>query len=69
MGKAEVIIGEENKEEVLQDFSLVVSQYGVSGKASGVVGVLGPKRMDYSRVISSVNSVSTLLSESVAEYI
>ena len=54
---------------MLQDFSLVVSQYGVSGKASGVVGVLGPKRMDYSRVISSVNSVSTLLSESVAEYI
>jgi heat-inducible transcriptional repressor len=69
MEKAEVIIGEENREEALQDFSLVVGQYGVSGKASGIIGVLGPKRMDYSRAISSVNSVSTLLSESVAEYI
>jgi len=69
MERAEVIIGEENREAALQDFSLVVGQYGVSGKASGIIGVLGPKRMDYSRAISSVNSVSTLLSESVSEYI
>lgn len=67
--KVKVIIGEENREEILQDFSLVVSQYGVSGKVSGIIGVIGPKRMDYSRAISSVNSVSTLLSKSVAEYI
>lgn len=68
-GKVEVIIGEENEEEALQDFGLVVGQYGVSSKVSGIVGVIGPKRMDYSRAISSVNSVSTLLSKSIAEYI
>ena len=68
-GKVEVIIGGENAEEALQDFGLVVGRYGVSTKASGIVGVIGPKRMDYSRAISSVNSVSTLLSKSVAEYI
>ena len=64
-----VIIGEENSEVALQDLSLIVSQYGIPGKASGIVGVLGPKRMDYSRVICSVNCLSSLLSESVAEYI
>ena len=68
-GRVEVIIGVENEEKELQDFGLVVGQYGVSTKASGIVGVIGPKRMDYSRAISSVNSVSTLLSKSVAEYI
>ena len=68
-GKVEVIIGGENAEEALRDFGLVVGHYGVSTKAGGIVGVIGPKRMDYSRAISSVNSVSTLLSKSVAEYI
>ena len=68
-GKVEVIIGGENAEVALRDFGLVVGQYGVSTKVSGIIGVIGPKRMDYSRAISSVNSVSTLLSKSVAEYI
>jgi len=33
------------------------------------VGVIGPKRMDYAKAIASLNSLSTLLSNSVAEYI
>ena len=68
-GKVEVIIGGENAEEALRDFGLVFGRYGASTRASGIVGVIGPKRMDYSRAISSVNSVSTLLSKSVAEYV
>jgi len=67
--KVKVIIGEENPEKALQDSSLIISQYGVPNKASGIVGVLGPKRMDYARVISSLNCLSTLLSNSVTEYI
>ena len=68
-GETEVIIGEENAEEALQDLSLVLSRYGIPDKASGIVGVLGPKRMDYTRTISSVNYLSSLLSKSVVEYI
>jgi len=64
-----VVIGEENPEPALQDLSLIASQYGVPGKARGVVGVIGPKRMDYAKAISSLNYLSTLLSNSVAEYI
>ncbi|MGQ9546254.1 MAG: heat-inducible transcriptional repressor HrcA [Dehalococcoidia bacterium] len=64
-----VIIGEENPEPALQDLSLIASQYGVPGKARGIVGVIGPKRMDYAMAISSLNCLSTLLSNSVAEYI
>ena len=68
-GEVKVIIGEENPEPALQDLSLIVSQYGIPDKASGIVGVLGPKRMDYVRAISSLACFSTLLSNSVAEYI
>jgi len=68
-GEIKVIIGEENPEPALQDLSLIVSQYGIPDKASGIVGVIGPKRMDYARAISSLNCFSALLSNSVAEYI
>jgi heat-inducible transcriptional repressor len=64
-----VVIGEENPEPALQDLSLITSQYGVLDKASGIVGVIGPKRMDYARTISSLNFLTALLSDSVAEYI
>ncbi len=68
-GGVKVIIGEENPEPALQDLSLITSQYGVPDKASGIVGVIGPKRMDYAKAISSLNCLSALLSSSVAEYI
>lgn len=62
-----VIIGQENREEALQDLSLVVGNYDSSGKSKGVIGVIGPKRMDYQRAISSVNYLASLLSESLCE--
>jgi len=63
-----VVIGGENPEPALQDLSLIASQYGVPDKASGIVGVIGPKRMDYAKAISSLTCFSTLLSNSVVEY-
>jgi heat-inducible transcriptional repressor len=68
-GGVQVVIGEENPEPALQDLSLLASQYGVPDRASGIVGVIGPKRMDYAKAISSLNYLSALLSSSVAEYI
>jgi heat-inducible transcriptional repressor len=67
-GGVKIVIGEENPEPALQDLSLLASQYGVPDKASGIVGVIGPKRMDYAKAISSLSCLSTLLSGSVAEY-
>ena len=63
-----VVIGVENPEPALQDLSLIASQYGIPDRASGIVGVIGPKRMDYAKAISSLTSLSTLLSNSVVEY-
>lgn len=67
-GEVNVVIGEENPEPALQDFSLVTSRYGRPDTASGIVGVIGPTRMDYARTISSLNRLSALLSEAAVEY-
>lgn len=67
-GEVRVLIGEENPEPALQGLSLVASQYGQPNSASGIVGVVGPKRMDYARTISSLNCLSALLSDRATEY-
>lgn len=46
-------IGSENADEALSGVSVVASSYG-RGRAQGVVAVIGPTRMDYSRVIQAV---------------
>ncbi len=61
-GKVIVSIGEENPEDRLKNYSLVASEYKIGG-VSGVIGLLGPKRMNYSRMISLVNFTCNVLSE------
>ena len=58
-----VIIGGEGRWNELSECSLVVSPYGVSGEATGALGVMGPMRMPYSRAISTVRYVAGLLSD------
>lgn len=59
----DVIIGEENPQETLRPYSVVLATYGLPGEATGVVGTVGPTRMDYTRAISSVRYVAAFLSE------
>jgi heat-inducible transcriptional repressor len=63
VGGVQVIIGGEGRWDELRDCSLVVSPYGVSGEATGALGVMGPMRMPYSRAISTVRYVAGLLSD------
>jgi heat-inducible transcriptional repressor len=63
VGGVQVIIGGEGRWNELRDCSLVVSPYGVSGEATGALGVMGPMRMPYSRAISTVRYMAGLLSD------
>jgi heat-inducible transcriptional repressor len=63
----QVIIGKENKAEVIQGHSVVISQYGLPEEAIGTIGVVGPTRMPYARTISTISYLSSVLSELVAE--
>lgn len=63
----EVLIGHENVIEDMQKCSLVFATYSAGDKASGKIGVIGPTRMEYSRVITSVNSVAKILGKIISE--
>lgn len=63
IGGVQVIIGGEGRWDELKSCSLVISPYGLSGTATGALGVLGPVRMSYSRAISTVRYVATLMTD------
>ena len=58
-----VRIGHENNDEALSGVSVVATQYG-RGDAAGVVAVIGPTRMDYSKVIKAVRLAQSALQDS-----
>lgn len=58
-----VKIGSEIQERGTDDLSLVASRYKVAGIPSGAIGVLGPKRMDYYKVIGVLNTFRENLSD------
>ena len=59
----QVIIGSEGKWDEIRDCSMVLSGYGLPGEAKGVLGVLGPMRMPYSRAIPAVRYVASMMSD------
>ena len=62
-----VIIGGENQDEAIREFSVVATRYGIPDEMSGVIGVLGPKRMPYTRTISMVRYLGSVMSGLVSE--
>jgi heat-inducible transcriptional repressor len=67
VGGVQVLIGGEGTWEDLSQCSIVLARYGTPGLASGTLGVLGPMRMPYSRTISTVRFISSLLTDLVTE--
>lgn len=57
----QIFIGEEAGREVLESCSVVTSPYSVGGQVVGVLGVIGPTRMAYNRVIPIVDVTAKLL--------
>ncbi|MFA5255804.1 MAG: winged helix-turn-helix transcriptional regulator [Candidatus Omnitrophota bacterium] len=55
-------IGKENKSNSLSECSIVTRGYKIKGKASGKLGVIGPKRMVYERVIPMVEYLADTVS-------
>jgi heat-inducible transcriptional repressor len=54
----QVRIGEENRHEAINDCSLITATYSVDGHALGTIGILGPTRMDYAKVINLLDRFS-----------
>lgn len=58
-----VYIGDENEKDELKDFSIVTFKHKVGDKDLGTIGIIGPKRMDYSKVISVMKYINKKLNE------
>jgi len=57
----QVLIGNENEAKEIKECSLIKRSYSFQGDFQGVMGVLGPKRMDYSNAISLLELISEVL--------
>jgi len=57
----QIFIGEESGYDVLDNCSVVTSPYEADGKILGVLGVIGPTRMHYERVIPIVDITAKML--------
>ena len=58
---AQIFVGEESGFRVLEDCSVVTAPYAVDGKILGVLGVVGPTRMAYDKVIPLVDVTAKML--------
>ncbi|MEA3276055.1 MAG: heat-inducible transcriptional repressor HrcA [Pseudomonadota bacterium] len=57
----QIFVGEESGYQLLDDCSLVTAPYRIDDQIIGVLGVIGPTRMDYPRVIPIVDVTARLL--------
>jgi heat-inducible transcriptional repressor len=57
----QLFIGAESGQQVFGEVSLVTASYQVDGRVAGVLGVIGPTRMAYQRVIPMVDLTAHLL--------
>ena len=56
-----VRIGGENTMDTVRDCSLITASYAIDGNPIGTIGVLGPTRMEYGRVIGVLQLISNVL--------
>lgn len=58
----QIFIGKESGYDIFDECSIVTASYSVDGQLVGSLGVVGPVRMPYERVISAVDVTAKLLS-------
>lgn len=69
-GEAEdinVFIGDDDENSNLKDFSIITFKHTVGNKDLGTIGIIGPTRMDYSKVISVMKYISHELNKELGD--
>lgn len=66
-GNINVYIGQENAFEDLKDFTIITYKQKINDKEVGTIGLIGPKRMDYKKVIPVIKYVGEALKEKMKE--
>ena len=60
-----VRIGNENDLSGIKDCSLITINYNIAGTLNGTIGIIGPTRMEYPKVISSLRYVRKIVSDEI----
>ena len=66
--RVRVQIGSENPLKELQNLSVVTSTYKINDRTVGLLGIMGPKRMQYDKMISLVDYVSQVVNQMLREF-
>ena len=56
-----VLIGKENLFRELQNSTVIFSKYSIGGHESGTLGIIGPTRVDYARLIPSIKYLTDVV--------
>ncbi len=59
----QVYIGEETPVQSMRDCSVVTATYELGGGMKGTIGIVGPKRMDYDKVVATLRTIQSQLDE------
>lgn len=59
----QVYIGDETQVQNMKDCSVVTATYELSDGLKGTIGIVGPKRMDYEKVVSTLNKLKENLDD------
>ena len=62
-----VLIGSENSVNVMKDSAVVFKQIKKDGKTIGAIGVVGPRRMDYARVLATLNELGDNIADLIED--
>ena len=63
----EVRIGSENRYKELENSSMIISKYRIGENATGAIGIIGPTRMNYSKIIPSIKYLTDIVSKLLSE--
>ena len=59
----QVYIGDENQVEAMKDCSVVTATYDLGDGLQGTIGIIGPKRMDYEKVMENLETFKSSLTD------
>ncbi|MBR2418892.1 MAG: hypothetical protein IKB12_09695, partial [Clostridia bacterium] len=59
----QVIIGKENMYRQLENSSVIISRYSIGGHDGGAIGIIGPTRLDYRKLIPSIEYLTSVVGE------
>jgi heat-inducible transcriptional repressor len=64
----QVRIGSENNLEAINDCSLITATYSIDNQVLGTIGILGPTRMEYAKVITVLEHLTKQLAENLQRW-